>query len=367
MYPSWYLEGASAGNSVLIAIDHLPFQIGRESSCDLTVVARDMSRHHALLDRFDDTSLQLTDLGSTNGTFVNRERLTKNSSIQLKDGDILHFGTNEFRLKSRPDAQQALGTQGYDMTHTMVFSTNAVLPERFSTQEREFLELLDQQLVTVALQPIVSFEGRKTVAYEVLGRGKHPDLGPSPVRLFELAALLDKEVALSQAFRLAAAGAAASMPGQVKLFMNTHPREMFTEDLYSSLQTLQSVAPNMTVVLEVHETAVAEVNNMKHMAQRLKDMGIEIAFDDFGAGQSRLNEMAEVPPQVVKFDMSLIRDIDQASPKKQQMLAQLVTMVHSMGSISLAEGVETEAEAACCQAMGFQLCQGYLTGKPVLI
>ena len=102
-------------------------------------------------------------------------------------------------------------------------------------------------------------------------------------------------------------------------------------------------------------------------AEPLKNMGIQLAFDDFGVGQSRLNELAEVPPHVVKFDMSLIRDIDCATPKKQQMVAQLVQLVQSIGSIALAEGVETEAEAAFCQSIGFQLCQGFLTGKPKLV
>ena len=149
--------------------------------------------------------------------------------------------------------------------------------------------------------------------------------------------------------------------------MNTHPREMFTEELYQSLAMIKAIAPNMELVIEVHETAVAEVARMKVMAQRLRDMGILFAYDDFGAGQARLNELAEVPPDVVKFDMSLIRDIDTASDKKQQMIARLVHIVLDMGSIALAEGVETEAEAAFCLQTGFQLCQGYLTGRPKLV
>jgi EAL domain-containing protein (putative c-di-GMP-specific phosphodiesterase class I) len=142
---------------------------------------------------------------------------------------------------------------------------------------------------------------------------------------------------------------------------------MFTEGLYASLRNIQTIAPNMTLVIEVHETAVADIDNMKIMARRLADMGVQFAYDDFGAGQSRLNELAEVTPHVVKFDMALIRDIDKASANKQQMITQLVQLVLSIGSVPLAEGVETEAEAAFCQSIGFQLCQGYLTGRPQLV
>jgi EAL domain-containing protein (putative c-di-GMP-specific phosphodiesterase class I) len=368
MQLSWFLEGATTGsNSLLIAIDTWPFHIGREAHCELPVAAKDISRRHARIDHCADGGLQVTDLGSTNGTFVNRERLDKNAHVRLKDGDILHFGISEFRLKSQPQRANPPEPNAQDMNHTVMFDRDRVLPERFAIQEREFLDMLQYKLLTVALQPIVAFDSRRIMAYEVLGRGNHPALSQAPIRLLGLAALLGKEVELSQAFRLAAAHAVAKMSGPVRLFMNIHPLEMFTEELYANLLLIRSMAPNMELVIEVHETAVAEVDKMKTMAQRLKQMGIEFAYDDFGAGQSRLNELAEVPPHVVKFDMSLIRDIDTATPKKQHMVAQLVQLVGSIGAVALAEGVETEAEAAFCHSIGFQLCQGYLTGKPALV
>jgi EAL domain-containing protein (putative c-di-GMP-specific phosphodiesterase class I) len=63
--------------------------------------------------------------------------------------------------------------------------------------------------------------------------------------------------------------------------------------------------------------------------------------------------------------MGLIRDIHIASERKQRVIRDLVRLVSDLGSVSLAEGVETEAEAEVCRDMGFQLIQGYLTGKPV--
>jgi len=369
MHTTWFLEGAAAGGTgLMIAIEKLPFRVGREPSCELPVAAKDISRLHACLERDGIDGLKVTDLGSTNGSFVNRNRLPQHGSAILKDGDILHFGTTEFRLKSTTEAQHSLLPDDDDtVNRTVMFDRNAALPEHFALQEREFLDMLKLNLVTVALQPIVDFNTRELRAYEVLGRGKHPALPQAPIRLLEMAAMLGKEVELSTAFRLAAAKAAAAMQTPVKLFMNTHPLEMFTEGLYASLRHIQTIAPNMSLVLEVHETAVAEIDKMKVMAKRLTDMGIQFAYDDFGAGQSRLNEMAEVTPHVVKFDMALIRDIDKASTNKQQMISQLVRLVLSIGSIPLAEGVETEAEAAFCRSIGFQLCQGYLTGRPQLV
>ena len=93
-------------------------------------------------------------------------------------------------------------------------------------------------------------------------------------------------------------------------------------------------------------------------------MKIGLAYDDFGAGQSRLNELVQSPPDYLKFDMSLIHDIDAATLQRQQMVASLVQMVRDLGIISLAEGVETPAEAATCLQMGFELGQGFFFGKP---
>ncbi|HNF88606.1 MAG TPA: EAL domain-containing protein [Thiobacillaceae bacterium] len=364
MIESWYLEGAAAGgNNLLYPLERLPFRVGRDATCELSVASRDISRVHAQIEADGHGGLRVVDLGSTNGTFVNRQRIEK--SADLKEGDILHFGTSEFRLKRKAAARQEAPAENAD--RTMFFNRSMDLPENFLLQEKEFLEMLDQDLVTVAYQPIVNFGDRSLAAYEVLGRGNHSALPQAPIRLLSLAATLGKEVELSEAFRAAGARAAAARGEKLRLFMNSHPKEMFTERLYQSLAVLAGLAPNMEIVLEVHETAVAEVDKMKVMAARLKEMGILFAYDDFGAGQARLNELAEVPPDVVKFDMALIRDLHRASEKKQQMVARLVNIVLDIGSTPLAEGVETEGEAGLCLDMGFQLCQGYLTGKPQLV
>jgi EAL domain-containing protein (putative c-di-GMP-specific phosphodiesterase class I) len=69
-------------------------------------------------------------------------------------------------------------------------------------------------------------------------------------------------------------------------------------------------------------------------------------------------------PDYVKFDMSLIRDLDSATAQRQQVVAALVQMVHNLGITSLAEGVETAGEDQTCQQLGFDLGQGYLYGRP---
>lgn len=358
----WYLEGAPVnGNRLMIPVDHVPMSIGRNSTCDVTIASESVSRVHALIELAEQDGLHLADQGSTNGTFVNRRRIP--GPTVVSDGDVLHFGTAEFRVGRR---ELNISSQGPGWEATAMFSHSTMaLPEHFEHRQRDFSAMLANKSVRVAWQPIVETRGGRTVAYEVLGRGASPTLPESPGWLFSIAERLGKEVELSQLFRRIGAQVAATR-GPTKLFMNTHPNEPLDESFFESIDEVQTIAPELELVLEVNEFAL-ELSEIKKMAARLRTMGVGFAYDDFGAGLSRLKEIAEIPADVVKFDMGLIRDIDRAGAKKQQMLARLVRMVADMGSTTLAEGVETMAEAQCCLEMGFELLQGYLTGRPEIV
>ncbi len=77
-----------------------------------------------------------------------------------------------------------------------------------------------------------------------------------------------------------------------------------------------------------------------------------------------MSELVEAPPDFLKFDISLIRDIDKATPERQRMLASLVSLVKDLGIRPLAEGIETPGEADTCRSMGFTSAQGYHFGRP---
>jgi len=366
MAKSWFLKGAPVdGNTVLIPMHSFPATVGRSTQCAVTIDSNGVSRFHAQFDMNAQGELLLTDLGSTNGTYRNRERIT--APISIVEGDILHFGSAEFRVNQTEIGNSQFQSKvGADQTCFFDIAQHS-LPENFLLQEGDFIEMLNSGLLKVAWQPIVDFHTLDVLAYEVLGRGAHLALPQSPMQLFQLAEKINKEVALSQAFRVCGAKAAARRGDPVRLFMNSHPQEMFLESFFTSVEQICLLAPQMELVMEIHETAVVEGNRLKIVVDRLRSNGVLMAYDDFGAGQARLQEIAEIPADIVKFDMALIRDIHRAPPKKQQMIEQLVKIVTDLGSQTLAEGVETEEEAVVCRQMGFQLCQGYLTGKPELV
>lgn len=359
----WYLESIAAdGSHVAHAIRRLPFRVGRDAANDLVVDARGLSRQHAVIDTDASGRLQVTDLGSTNGTFVNRERIS--AARVLAGDDVIHFGNAEFRLGIEGGPDSVMTDDG---DRTMISPVGRGLSANFVRHEREFMQLLAGRGLSAMVQPIVSAKDGQLFAYELLGRSTHPDLPASPVHLFQLAAMLGREAELSGAFRKFGVEQVAPRLKGARLFVNTHPDETFTDDLYTWLAQWRERPEAPNIVIEVHETAVVEVDAMRRLAARLKAIGVPFAYDDFGAGQARLRELAEVPPDFVKFDMGLLHGIDSAPEGRQRMVRELVRLVLDLGSVPLAEGIETEAEAALCREMGFQLVQGYLTGRPVAL
>ena len=362
MKKQWVLESVSAdGTRSDFVITQLPCRIGRSKGNDLVIANLGLSRDQEVIARDITGQLRLTDENSTNGTFVNRRRI--DGYCLLKENDVIHFASAEFQLRRRLLDDE--DTLSFDQMQTLVIPAEAPLSDHLAPNEAELDELIMGQGISGAAQPIVDAVSRRVVAYELLGRANHPRLPGTPIELFALAEALDREEALSQAFRDFGVSQASPRLNGNTLFINAHPKETFSAAFLASLEHIRKASPRLDIVVEIHESAVTQIEKLRELANRLEELGIRFAYDDFGAGQARLLELADVPAHFVKFDMTLIRGLHNASERKRKIVRDLVQMVLATGSVPLAEGVEDEAEAQACIDMGFHLIQGYLTGRPV--
>ena len=332
-----------------------PARIGRQPDCTVQLNVARISRVHAEIRRDDNGYLQIADLGSTNGTFVNGRRIE--ASTPITNGDVIHVGDQEMRLVE----EQVDETPASDEMTQIGLGT---LPHEFPTMVREFNELLDRELVVAYRQLITDNKGAP-FGYELLGRGSHPTLEAGPGELFALARALDAEVRLSQLMRRKGFEAAERVGITAPLFFNTHPAECRAPDqLVAELETLRSRHPSLDLVFEVHEAAVTDLGVMAEIGAALRALDIRLAYDDFGAGQARLLELVEVPPHFLKFDIALVRGVGDPDSAKYRLLATLNAMISDMGVRTLAEGIEDEATARACAAIGIELFQGFLFGRP---
>ena len=344
----WFLAGPfdNAEPTRCVPIYAVPFVIGRRHDLTMSLSCKAVSSLHAEITE-NDGSLVLRDLGSTNGTYVNGRRIS--GTVTLHDDDLVQFASMVFRVCR----QTAAGI------------TNTV-QENVCDQALaliQFDKLMSEEAVTPFFQPIVAIPTKEIIGYEVLARSRLFGL-QTPKVMFNTAARLELEKELSIMLRWKGVLASQRLEGPPHVFMNMHPRELAEGGLVDSLKQLRDKHPLQPMTLEIHEAAVTDAAQMSEIRCALAELKIGLAYDDFGAGQSRLNELAQYPPDYLKFDISLVHDINLAPPPRRQFLASLVQMAHDLNIVALAEGVETEGESETCRQMGFDLGQGFFYGRP---
>src|SRR5438034_8219912 len=335
----------------MIDLRPLPFRIGRRPALHLTLPMESISTEHAEFYESGET-LRLRDLGSTNGTFVNRLRI---EDAAVNDGDVVHFADAQFQVVASPAPQR----------RPTAVVPGLPSPQPLLSDTVKLRDLLRQGTVCIAFQPIVELPGRRVVGYEALGRGRHPGLPEGPIELFRTAAALGAEVELSQLFRRKLIETLASRSDYPSVFVNMHPAELAHAGLVESLTAMPRGAPHVEFTVEIHEAAIVNVPGVVALRASLRERGIRLAYDDFGSGQARLLDLGEAPPDLLKFDIRFIRGVNEAPASRRRLLKSLVDIVRDLGPEPLAEGVETAEEAQACEEIGFTRAQGYLFGRPM--
>ena len=356
----WVLESRLGEDGLLqrMPVQPLPFRVGRAAGLQLVLPSAHVSKTHAEI-YSDGLSLRVRDLDSRNGTFLNREPV---ADAPIHEGDVLHFGDYEFRL-ARDVAEENEGDDEGTLVRT------APLSRHFVSGASQIRQLIDQGAVTMFFQPIVTLPSARVAAYEALGRGRMPGLPESPVELFDVAGQLGSETQadLSRLFRRKAVELVRDLTEPPLLFLNTHPVELEAPGLLESLEELRTFAPQVDLVLEIHESALAQTGFITWLRERLLEINVGLAYDDFGAGQARLFELAEAPPQFIKFDRRFVTGLDHAPTPRQRLVASLVAAARELLVKTVAEGVETADEAAACMRAGFSYAQGYHFGRPAAL
>jgi len=355
----WFLETVSDGGKLRrVRIDVLPFRVGRRRGLELVLPAESVSKLHAEI-YSSDQGLRLRDLGSRNGSFVNRSLV---ADATLAEGDIVHFADFEFRV-GRSDLTEPKPESGPFGRPTTAIKRRD-LPHRFAEGTRELRELLREKQVTMVFQPIVLLARGTVAAYEALGRGRHPGLPESPIELLHIAESIQREAELSRLFRRKAVELAAGRNDLPTIFLNTHQVELERPGLLESLEELREIAPYLDLALEIHESVLQKPAQIAELRALLGERNIALAYDDFGVGQARLLELAEAPPHYLKFDHRFISGLDQASPQRRKLLESLLTLARDLRVKTVAEGIETPAEARVCAEIGFTHAQGFHMGRP---
>ncbi|WNV75596.1 bifunctional diguanylate cyclase/phosphodiesterase [Geodermatophilus sp. DSM 44513] len=230
---------------------------------------------------------------------------------------------------------------------------------------------IDDGVIAVAFQPVLSLPDRQLVGVEALARWWDPERGAvRPDEFIPVAERTGQVPALGRAVLTAACRQvrtlqdAAGRP--LLLTVNVSGRELVVPGYSDSvLRTLAETGwPAERLVLEVTESVVDASSGVAlETLAELRGHGIAIAIDDFGTGYSSFSRLDTLPADYLKLDSTFIATTT-SSPRRAGMLQALLSLSRTLGLTVIAEGVETEAHEALLVSLGCPLVQGYLYDPP---
>ena len=227
----------------------------------------------------------------------------------------------------------------------------------------ELARLLTAGGVRAVFHPIVRLADGIAVGHEALTRVDRPSSFDSIEELFAFAESTDMLVEFERLCRGVALRTVGSRGGPGLLFLNASARAILDPDwLSSSTETLlrsEGLSPRDVVIEITERLAVARHTGFPEALQRLKAVGYRVAIDDMGAGHASLQALAAIEPDFLKFDVTLVRDIDKSSIK-QSLLETLRGLAGKMDAVVIAEGIERVEERQTLLALGIELGQGFL-------
>jgi len=218
-----------------------------------------------------------------------------------------------------------------------------------------------------AFQPIFDLTNGSVFAYEALVRGAG-GLGAGDVL-----AMVDAEnrYSFDQACRVAAirnAVSAGLLETDARLSINFMPNAVYSPKacIQLTLATARETSlPLDRLIFEFTEDERLDTSHVATIVDAYRQFGFATAIDDFGAGYSGLNLLANLQTDFVKFDMELIRDIDR-NERRRQVVQAMFRLCQQMGRRVIAEGIETRGEFEVLRDIGIDLLQGFYLARPAL-
>ncbi len=231
----------------------------------------------------------------------------------------------------------------------------------------ELIDILNGEKLTPHFQPIVSLSEQGIIGYEALIRGAADNSLYSPVALFSAAKSFNLSTKLEFICLKVILQRYADLHSNKKLFVNLSPWVLL-EDVFKAKITLEffdriCLDPQAIVIELTEHQPVDDYPLMIKAVTDCRNMGFEIAIDDFGSGYSGLRVWSELLPEYVKIDKHFIAGLDN-DPIKLNFVRSIQTIADTLDCHVIAEGIETESEANAVLELGISHAQGYFFAKP---
>jgi len=235
---------------------------------------------------------------------------------------------------------------------------------------RAAMDALGAESLALAFQPVVRASGGNTISFhECLVRIRHPngrlitagEFMPA-IEQLGLATMIDRQVLLMSLEAL------IRHPG-ARLSVNIFPQTMQDRHWMSLFENAAAADPSLPerLILEVTESAaLLDPPRTKAFMDRVRSHGTGFALDDFGAGSTALRYLRDFRFDMLKIDGYFVRDIDR-HPDNAFIAETIVAIAQRFEMMTIAESVQTPAEARALSRAGFEFFQGFHFGSPSLL
>lgn len=235
--------------------------------------------------------------------------------------------------------------------------------------ETRLREALDNDRLSLVLQPKVRLADLRITGAEALVRWSDPDLGMvPPAEFIPVAERLGLVGGITDwMLRQALAEVSQCADPAISVAVNFSALDFYQPELVQRIAIAldQSKVDPARLVVELTESVAAQdVRLINSRLREIKALGAGISLDDFGTGYSSLSYLRQFPIDSLKIDIAFVRDL----PDSKDALAiatAIVSMADALCLGTIAEGVENEMQAAALKALGVDLCQGFLYSRPV--
>ena len=233
-----------------------------------------------------------------------------------------------------------------------------------------FHSIISSKAIDVMFQPIVSVIRKSIIGIEGLSRGvgSEGEVIP-PLDLFIVAAQYDERVSLDRLCRERVIDSFTQIEQKNKdllLFLNIDGSAI-TEEVVGSgfminLANKYNLKPE-NIVLEIVESNIVDIAALTKFVNNQRNNGFLIALDDVGSGNSNLDRIAIIKPDILKIDRAIVQNIH-IDYYKQEVFKSLVGLSKSLGTLVIAEGIESEGEAMKAIELGADMLQGFYFAIP---
>ena len=227
-----------------------------------------------------------------------------------------------------------------------------------------FNAILRGHKIETAYQPIVDLSARRIIGYEALTRSIADNFITQPALLFSIARESGKIKEMDKLCVDVALSSAQKLGTDKKLFINLNLETLIDPRFMKQLFLKKKVIGFDQIVIELTEQSILRsFEKVRDALFELKEQGVSVAIDDLGGGAVSLRDVAVLRPDYIKFDRSLIRQIDSNSTK-QQIVLSMILFANGIKAMTTAEGIETKEEYETVQNLGVNLGQGYYFARP---